>query len=266
VKSYLRTVAVLLAATVVRMASAQDLAPIIDHQPTTQALHDQPVELRAKINSVSGKGIYQPTVYVRVVGITGYSRIQMQPVAGTKDVFFATIPASLTASDFDYYVEAFDEDGNGPGRSGTPETPLHVAVGAAAPVAPPGTGLLEGEKLKFAGQEDPRQMNNGRGKIVAGAVLSGIGIVCLVIALASSIVAASDYTSGDATDGDLFTALEYVAVLAGIALTATGIALIVVGVVTHKRWSDAMQKAGLQVGYRVEPHTHAGVMTMAMRF
>src|SRR5207245_2073373 len=77
--------------------------------------------------------IFQPMVFIRVAGITGFTRVQMNPVAGVNDLFTAEVPMSLTAEDFDYYIEAFDEDGNGPARVGSPESPLHVSVGAAGP-------------------------------------------------------------------------------------------------------------------------------------
>jgi hypothetical protein len=111
-------------------AQAQELAPQIDHQPLTKAARGSPLSIRARIVSLSGKPIFEPTVFIRVPGIAGYTRIAMHSVTGIADLFSGEVPASLTSGDFDYYIEAFDEDGNGPARVGSPESPLHVAVGA----------------------------------------------------------------------------------------------------------------------------------------
>ena len=78
-------------------ARGQDLSPRIDHKPTTAANKGQAVEIRARIMSVSGKAIYEPTVFVRVAGITGFTKVSMHLVAGMKDLFVADVPASLAS-------------------------------------------------------------------------------------------------------------------------------------------------------------------------
>ncbi len=258
-------------------AWAQDLAPVIDHQPTARAARGQPLEIQARITSVSGKAIYEPTVLVRVAGISGFSRVSMHRVAGSSDVYAAEVPAALTTGDFDYYIEAFDEDGNGPGRAGTPEYPLHVAVGgsgAATPPPPPvtaqpaqtqpaGQGLLEGQQLKFAGQ-DPRTMDTGNGKIIVGSVLSGVGIVALIYAIVTLNASSAYYAAGDSTDGAAALGFGALALVAGIALAATGAVLLAIGLVRQFRYVAAMKEAGLSI--RLEQRPHATVVALAMRF
>ncbi len=116
--------------------SAQELAPKIDHAPLARAARGEPAIIRARIVSMSGKPVFEPALFVRIQGLTGYSRLPMRAEGLIKNVHIAEIPSSMTSGNFDYYLEAYDEDGNGPGRAGSPETPFHVAVPQPqAPVA-----------------------------------------------------------------------------------------------------------------------------------
>ncbi len=116
--------------------AAADPGPTIDHRPLTSAPAHLPVALRATIVSNTNFPVYKPTVYVRTAGMTSFTRIDMQPVQGVADIFTATIPADLVNDAFDYYIEAFDKDGNGPTRTGSNSEPLHVKVGATAGTPP----------------------------------------------------------------------------------------------------------------------------------
>jgi hypothetical protein len=116
-------------------ARAQNLAPLIDHQPIFQVNRGAPVTIQAQIRSQSGKAIFEPTVYVRLAGISGFARVAMAPVGGALNLYAAILAPSLVSSEFDYYIEAYDNDGNGPGRAASPDRPFHVT--AAAPPPPP---------------------------------------------------------------------------------------------------------------------------------
>ncbi len=107
---------------------AQDLAPKIDHVPVTKASRSESLTLRARMISQSGKAIFEPTLYLRLAGFSGFTRVAMKADPMMQNVFEAQIPAEHVSGDFDYYLEAFDEDGNGPARVGSPEQPIHVAV------------------------------------------------------------------------------------------------------------------------------------------
>jgi len=125
-----------------RAGEAQDLAPVLDHQPIRTAVAGEPLTVRARIVSASGKPIAEPTVLVRLPGVTSFSRMAMKADAAFKDIYLAELPGQHVLADFDYFLEAFDEDGNGPGRSGTAEAPHHVTVVAKpapqpAPQPPP---------------------------------------------------------------------------------------------------------------------------------
>ncbi len=109
--------------------------PALTHHPITTCARGKAVTIEARIVPSRGRQVFEPNVAVRVAGIEGYSRIPLKPVAGKPDMFSAVIPAAFTAADFDYFVEAFDDNGNGPSRQGAPDAPLHVTVQAAGEVA-----------------------------------------------------------------------------------------------------------------------------------
>jgi hypothetical protein len=116
-------------------ARAQDLSPKIDHQAVAAATKGEPLILRARLVSMSGMPIAEPAAFVRLPGVTGFSRLPMKPDLAFQGLYAAEIPASYVVGDLDYYLESFDADGNGPGRAGSPEAPFHVVVSAPAPAA-----------------------------------------------------------------------------------------------------------------------------------
>jgi hypothetical protein len=120
-------------------ALAQELAPRVDHPPVTRVTRGEAASLQATIVSPIGRPIMEPAIFVRLSGATRYSRVPLAPDATVKDLFVGRLPDALVSTDFDYYLEAFDADGNGPGRAGSPEAPFHVAVVAPVPVARPET-------------------------------------------------------------------------------------------------------------------------------
>ncbi|MEL7370920.1 MAG: hypothetical protein AAFN74_18510, partial [Myxococcota bacterium] len=112
--------------------AADRAPPIIHHQPITEAVRKAPLSIEAAIRDPSG--VFAPTVFLRRVGEIRYVPIQMQEqLRGETTIFVAEIPAERIAVDFEYFVEAFDTEGNGPARRGTPEDPLRVRLIAAPP-------------------------------------------------------------------------------------------------------------------------------------
>ncbi len=109
-----------------------DPGPSIKHQPIATAQLNHPVELRALIVSNTSFAIYNPIAYVRPAGVPSFTRIDLQPVKDVPDIFAATIPAELITGPFDYYLEAFDKDGNGPSWWSSQAKPWHVSVTADA--------------------------------------------------------------------------------------------------------------------------------------
>src|SRR5205814_689538 len=64
--------------------------------------------------------------------------LDMKAVKGQKDMWVANIP--VKGDLVEYYIEAYDQYGNGPGRAGDPDKPFRVDTtgeGGAVAAAPP---------------------------------------------------------------------------------------------------------------------------------
>jgi hypothetical protein len=107
--------------------------PAITHAALTQALKGRSAEINARL--VGDTGVQGAAVMFRHAGEKDYRSLPMGNIGG--DDYTATIPAAMTTSDLEYYVEAFDQYGNGPARSGAPNVPYALRVMDAAPAAVP---------------------------------------------------------------------------------------------------------------------------------
>lgn len=130
--SRIRTIILLLAFRVVfsswpgnaRAASGEDREPpVIRHERLARAQVGEPVLIRASIMDASA--IFAAAVYVRPNRGASYQAIAMKKVG---EEFQTTIPAELLFSDLEYFIEAFDEQGNGPTREGSPDAPIAIHV------------------------------------------------------------------------------------------------------------------------------------------
>ena len=146
--------------------------PAITHSAVTQATKGAPIEINARIGGDTG--VQGPTVMFRHVGEKAYRALPMGNIGG--DDYTATVPAGQATADIEYYLEASDKYGNGPGRSGAPNVPYVIRV--QAPSA--------GESLTSRGSTGPRVVkapfspNPGRtiawlfmGGFVGGAIFAG---------------------------------------------------------------------------------------------
>ncbi len=98
--------------------------PLIEHQPLASAPPKQSITIKAKI--VDNSKIAFPRIYYRQVGETKYQFVTMQ---FKNNLFLADIPAFMVSQKgVEYYIEAFDEHGNGPAHFGEPEAPLRIAI------------------------------------------------------------------------------------------------------------------------------------------
>ena len=98
--------------------------PAISHTAVTQATRGQSIELNARL--VGDTGVQGAVVMFRHVGEKEYKTLPMGNIGG--DNYTATVPAGMANADIEYYVEAFDKFGNGPGRSGAPNVPYVIKV------------------------------------------------------------------------------------------------------------------------------------------
>jgi len=121
------------------VASAADSAPpSISHAPVRRIDPDSALVIKAHISDPSG--VFDPSVSWRLDGESVFRRAAM--VAKGPGDFETTIPgANLRSKSVEYFIEAFDEQGNGPARFGNPDKPIRVAIAsleemAGAPPAP----------------------------------------------------------------------------------------------------------------------------------
>jgi len=103
--------------------------PAISHQTISKAIKGQNIEIPAKL--VGDTGVSQAQVFFRHAGEHDFHGFPMGSVGG--DDYSATIPASAVSGDLEYYLEAYDKYGNGPGRSGGPMVPYQITVSEAPP-------------------------------------------------------------------------------------------------------------------------------------
>ena len=118
---------VILAAVVVvtatRARAAEDTSPpSIVHEPCEQYKKGAPFEVRARF--LDDSPIFEPKVIYRSGGsVWKNARFEREP---GRDDFRAVIRAADLKGALEYFLEAFDENGNGPARYGSPEAPVKV--------------------------------------------------------------------------------------------------------------------------------------------
>ncbi len=149
--------------------------PAISHTAVTRATKGQPIEINAKL--LGDTGVQGATVLFRHVGDHEYRALPMGDIGS--DNFTATVPAQQVTGDVEYYLQAFDKYGNGPGRSGAPNAPYRIQVLEPSPTGPT---VVIGRTTSGAGNEPrlvkaPFKPNPGRAAawfFMAGALGSGI--------------------------------------------------------------------------------------------
>ncbi|MEQ8278295.1 MAG: hypothetical protein RMA76_37975 [Deltaproteobacteria bacterium] len=107
--------------------------PRIVHVKLMQTPRSQAVQIRARFEDKSG--VFAPTLYYRQHGAAEFTTVEMEK---GEEGWVALIPASEVTGPLEYFLEAFDQEGNGPAREGTPENPIPIAVyDEKAPPPPP---------------------------------------------------------------------------------------------------------------------------------
>jgi hypothetical protein len=110
-------------------ARADDSAPpVISHAPVTRGDRGKQTAVFAKITDESK--IF-PQVFFRFGPASPYEKpIDMKQVKGQKNQWGANLPAP-PGNVLEYYIEAYDEFGNGPARAGDPDRPFRIELGPA---------------------------------------------------------------------------------------------------------------------------------------
>ena len=104
-------------------ALAEDTtAPRIVHEACEAYEIDKPVEIRAKLYDESP--IFDPKVIWRMAAGGDWKYVEFKK-DGTTEVFVAKFKADYRAA-IEYFIEVFDENGNGPARLGTPDAPVKL--------------------------------------------------------------------------------------------------------------------------------------------
>ena len=114
-------------------ARADDTAaPVIEHTPVTSTARGAKfVQVFAKITDESK---FFPQVFFRYGSGAEYQKpLDLKRVQGTKNDWGSNIP--VKGDLVEYYIEAYDELGNGPGRSGDPDKPYRVDTSGEPPSA-----------------------------------------------------------------------------------------------------------------------------------
>lgn len=184
-----------------RPAMDDTAAPVIEHTPVTSTPRGSKfVQVFARITDESK---FFPQVFYRYGPGEFQKPLDMKPVKGMKSQYGANIP--VKGDVVEYYVEAYDELGNGPGRSGDPEKPWHVdtsgmgdAVAQAAPAAKPWTpppAPAPAPVVQAAPPPPPRPVAVQRGGRTWTWVVGGVGLGTL----AGGLVAANEFKTQDDT-------------------------------------------------------------------
>lgn len=123
--------ALLSAASTARAADSTE--PLLTHTPLTEAIAP-PLRVTARIADESK--IF-PQLFYRYDGKPYEMPLDMTRLKGAKDEYEATLPFQEGA--LDYYLECYDEFGNGPGRAGSLDKPFHLIVGGGKSSLPSGS-------------------------------------------------------------------------------------------------------------------------------
>jgi tetratricopeptide (TPR) repeat protein len=108
--------------------------PILTHEAVKKAIRGQPVRLTARIVD-ERSGVATPQACWRNLYKKDFQCLPMGKIG--EDQYGIEVPAKAVNDGFAYYLEAYDNNDNGPARSGAPELPNAVAVEDAPPPKPP---------------------------------------------------------------------------------------------------------------------------------
>ncbi|MBS2025221.1 MAG: hypothetical protein JST92_22705, partial [Deltaproteobacteria bacterium] len=112
-----------------------DDPPSISHTAITKALKGRPLTVTAKI--IDPAGVFQPALFLRKRGTGDYIPIRMNASKTVAGEYWVEIDAKLISVDLEYYIECYDNAGNGPARAGSPEQPFFIKLEEEKKAPPP---------------------------------------------------------------------------------------------------------------------------------
>lgn len=191
--------------------------PVIKPRPVSAGGPERSVTFAFRIEDRSG--VFDPTVMWRSAGAKAFVRLPLEET-GAKFEYRAELMPPTGAVELEYYVEAFDENGNGPAQLGSQAKPLKVAVQKAAPKVEEPLPVAEPEPAPVAEPEPAPVTEPSPPKVTPAAVepepepelpsppgwwkrpgrsvaagLIGAGVVALAASGGFGLLAASDHTS-----------------------------------------------------------------------
>jgi hypothetical protein len=174
-------------------APAEDTTPpTIGFTPCETFQRDRAFIVRARFDDASR--LFEPVLVYRAANASVWKRVSFIPDG---DLWKAVIPRHDLVGALQYFVEAFDENGNGPARVGSPEEPLFARAVRTAPACPPPgeivTGVVEDHGVApeqvVLTQAPPEERCDGESRpfycrpwvwyAAGGAVLATVGIFLL---------------------------------------------------------------------------------------
>jgi hypothetical protein len=124
--------------------SFADDGPVIEHQEMETAPAGETILIRAEITD--SDGVFDPVLLYRVKGQSSFRRKEMKQVGET--TYEAKIPGAFVTGPIEYFLEAFDENGNGPARFGDEGFPIEISIPeSGAPPASAGDENAEAWEL-----------------------------------------------------------------------------------------------------------------------
>lgn len=108
-------------------AQADDSSPPSITPVIASEVRSGQVIVRARILDESG--VFEPRLYWRAVGASAWEKARLEPT-GAASAYAATLEVS---QDFEFWMDAYDEAGNGPARAYSADAPRRVVVVGAAP-------------------------------------------------------------------------------------------------------------------------------------
>lgn len=147
---------VVLALALAPLAAAADtVPPAILASPAQPPEPGQPVVIEAKI--IDDSEIFEPTVYWREAGGSSFEPVSM---AGQAPLFRAEFLPPEGSEAIEYFIEAYDAEGNGPSRYGAPQLPLLLQLPARPAVAsqPDRTAPREKAPAEVAQAKEAREV------------------------------------------------------------------------------------------------------------
>ncbi len=121
----------LLALLPTRASAVDNDPPKIDHAAVEDAPARVGLAIAAAITDESE--IFEPTLYYRPAGTRKFLSASMHAVGTTR--YSATIPEEVMTGDVEYFIEAYDSNGNGPAQFASADKPQRVRVGASTSAA-----------------------------------------------------------------------------------------------------------------------------------